>query len=178
MAEVIHQGALDEPKPYFLCEYAHAMGNGPGSLKEYWEAIRNSPRLIGGCVWEWADHGIRQFTDDGVEWFAYGGDFGEYPHDGKFCIDGLTSPDREPHPSLIELKKVYEPIALDLADAASGTVRVTNRRFFSSLDDLALRWEITVRGQIRASGDLAVAGLAPGATRDGRDSRDGGGRGG
>lgn len=164
VAEVARQGTLDEPKPYFLCEYAHAMGNGPGSLKEYWETIRASDRLIGGCVWEWSDHGIRQFTDDGVEYFAYGGDFGDYPHDGTFCIDGLTSPDREPHPSLVELKKVYEPIALDLVDAASGAIRLANRRFFTGLDDIALRWELTAGGRIVAAGSLD-SDFAPGETR-------------
>lgn len=164
VAEVIRQGEKDEPKPYFLCEYAHAMGNGPGSFKEYWEAIRNSRRVIGGCVWEWADHGIRQYTADGEEWFAYGGDFGDWPNDGNFCIDGLFSPDRDPHPSAIEMKKVYEPITLELVDAASGTIRITNRRFFRSLDDLALRWELTTAGTPAASGTLDLADLAPGAS--------------
>ncbi|HVL22951.1 MAG TPA: glycoside hydrolase family 2 TIM barrel-domain containing protein [Thermomicrobiales bacterium] len=166
VAEVIRQGAKDEPKPYFLCEYAHAMGNGPGSLKEYWEAIRSSPRLIGGCVWEWSDHGVRQFTDDGVEYFAYGGDFGDYPNDGTFCIDGLTSPDREPHPSLIELKKVYEPIAFELVDGVTSTVRLTNRWYFSDLSALALRWELTVRGERVAGGTLDAADLGPGHSHE------------
>lgn len=163
--EVIRQGAKDEPKPYFLCEYAHAMGNGPGSLKEYWEAIRASKRNIGGCVWEWSDHGIRQFTDDGVEYFAYGGDFGDYPHDGVFCIDGLTSPDREPHPSLIELKKVYEPLAFEAVDPASGTFRLTNRRYFTPLTDLDLTWHLHTAGRIVATGRLD-GDVAPGASTE------------
>ena len=150
--EVIRQGRKDEPKPYFLCEYAHAMGNGPGSFKEYWEAIRGAKRNIGGCVWEWADHGIRQFTPDGEEWFAYGGDFGDFPNDGTFCIDGLTSPDREPHPSVIEMKKLYEPIAVDLVDAAAGSIRITNRRYFTDLADLNLTWELHAAGRSVASG--------------------------
>ena len=154
VAEVIRQGEKDEPKPYFLCEYAHAMGNGPGSLKEYWEAIRNSPRLIGGCVWEWSDHGIRQFTDDGEEYFAYGGDFGDYPHDGKFCLDGLTSPDREPHPSLLELKKVQEPIVVEFLDDAPGTIRITNRRYFTNLNDLELRWSLRTGDELIAAGAI------------------------
>ena len=164
--EVIRQGQKVEPKPFFLCEYAHAMGNGPGSLKEYWEAIRGSNRLIGGCVWEWSDHGIRQFTGDGEEYFAYGGDFGDYPNDGKFCIDGLTSPDRVPHPSLIELKKVYEPVALELIDASTGTVRVTNRQAFADLSAMSMRWELTTAGRIVAQRELDTGGLAPGATID------------
>jgi beta-galactosidase/beta-glucuronidase len=154
VAEVIRQGEKDEPKPYFLCEYAHAMGNGPGSFKEYWEAIRGSKRNIGGCVWEWSDHGIRQFTPAGEEYFAYGGDFGDYPNDGKFCIDGLTSPDREPHPSLIEMKKVYEPIAVELVDAAAGTVRLANRRFFTDLGDLTLAWRLHTAGETVATGTI------------------------
>ncbi|HWV24759.1 MAG TPA: glycoside hydrolase family 2 TIM barrel-domain containing protein [Thermomicrobiales bacterium] len=166
VSEVIRQGEKDDPKPYFLCEYAHAMGNGPGSFKEYWEAIRNSPRLIGGCVWEWADHGVRQYTGSGTEWFAYGGDFGDWPNDGHFCIDGLFSPDREPHPSAIEMKKVYEPISLELVDVAKGTIRLTNRRFFRNLSDLAVRWEVTTAGEPVASGILDVADLGPGETRE------------
>ena len=106
----------DDPRPFFLCEYAHAMGNGPGSLKEYWDAIDCYPRLLGGCVWEWADHGIRQRTDTGEEWFGYGGDFGDVPNDGNFCIDGLCSPDRVPHPALLELKKVIAPVRADAED--------------------------------------------------------------
>ncbi len=85
----------DDPRPYFMCEYAHAMGNGPGNLKEYWEAIYRYDRLLGGCIWEWVDHGIRRQAADGEEWFAYGGDFDDQPNDGNFCIDGLNFPD--PH---------------------------------------------------------------------------------
>ena len=90
---LIKQGErTDEPRPFFLCEYAHAMGNGPGNLKEYWEVIRKYPRLIGGCVWEWVDHAIRMQTDMGEERFAYGGDFGDFPNDGNFCGTASTSP--------------------------------------------------------------------------------------
>lgn len=164
--EVIRQGEKSEPKPYFLCEYAHAMGNGPGSLKEYWEAIRSSDRLIGGCVWEWSDHGIRQFTDDGKEYFAYGGDFGDYPHAGKFCLDGLTSPDRVPHPSLIELKKVYEPITIELLNANSGSIRVHNRNAFASLADYRCRWVLTAGGMAIDEGEINVGDLDAGASLD------------
>jgi beta-galactosidase/beta-glucuronidase len=160
--EVIRQGEKDEPTPYILIEYAHAMGNGPGILKEYWEAFRAYPRLIGGLVWEWADHGIRQYTSEGEEYFAYGGDFGEHPHDGNFVIDGLMSPDREPHPSVIELKKVHEPIAVELADASTGTIRLTNRRFFTDLSDLAVQWTLTTRGKVVGSGALEVSDLEAG----------------
>jgi beta-galactosidase/beta-glucuronidase len=166
VAEVIRQGEMDEPKPYILIEYAHAMGNGPGSFKEYWEAIRSHKRLIGGLVWEWADHGIRQYTSDGEMYFAYGGDFGDHPNDGNFVIDGLFSADRDPHPSVIEMKKVYEPIALELVEAASGTIRLRNRRFFTDLADISLQWTLTTAGRIVATGVLDATDLGPGESRD------------
>ncbi|MCA9834257.1 MAG: DUF4981 domain-containing protein [Thermomicrobiales bacterium] len=162
---VIHQGELDEQKPYILIEYAHAMGNA-GGIADYWNVIRQHDRLIGGLVWEWSDHGIRQYTDDGREYFAYGGDFGEFPHDGTFCIDGLTSPDRLPHPAAIEMKKAYEPIALELVDAASGIVRLTNRRYFTDLSDVSVRCVISSGGAPLITEWLDVADLPPGEAVD------------
>lgn len=145
---VIQEGRrTDDPRPWFMCEYAHAMGNGPGSLREYWEGVEEYPRLLGGCVWEWADHGLRRRTEDGTEWFAYGGDYGDWPNDGNFCIDGLTSPDRRPHPGLLEYQKVIEPVKVQVdysvveLDAAAGKVRVTNRYDHRSLGHLALHWQ-------------------------------------
>ena len=153
----------DDPRPFFLCEYAHAMGNGPGSLKEYWETIDRYPRLLGGCVWEWADHGIRQWTAEGKEWFAYGGDFGDTPNDGNFCIDGLCSPDRIPHPALLELKKVIAPVVAEAEDLAAGTVRVRNRYDFSTLDHLTASWRLVQDGETVQSGTLALPEIKPGA---------------
>ena len=89
--------------PFILCEYAHAMGNGPGGLAEYQELFERHPRCQGGFVWEWIDHGIRADAG-GREYFSYGGDFGEPLHDGNFVADGLVFPDRTPSPGLLELK--------------------------------------------------------------------------
>ena len=143
------QGRKKDPRPFFVCEYAHAMGNGPGNLKEYWDAIRAHPRLMGGCVWEWCDHGIRQRlrrasrrTKKGADWFAYGGDFGDQPNDGNFCIDGLVFPDRRPHPALLEYKKVLEPVAVDAVDLAKGRVKLRNRYDFLALDHLDAHWRL------------------------------------
>jgi beta-galactosidase/beta-glucuronidase len=144
----------DDLRPYFMCEYAHAMGNGPGNLKEYWEAIRTHPRLIGGCVWEWVDHSIRQFTPEGEEWFAYGGDFGDEPNDGDFCVDGLNFPDRRPYPGLIELKKIYEPVVVEAVDLALGRIKINNRHAFSSLAYLAGTWRILQDGVLLSGGSL------------------------
>jgi len=165
VAEVIAEGQReDDPRPYFMCEYAHAMGNGPGSFKEYWEAIRARERLIGGCVWEWADHGIRQHTSSGEEWFAYGGDFNDYPNDGNFCIDGLLSPDRESHPSALEMKKVYEPVAADLVDLHNGVVRIENRQAFAGLEALTARWELRSNGRVVQQGVLPSLDIPAGTS--------------
>lgn len=97
--------------PFILCEYGHAMGNGPGGLSEYQELFEKYPRCQGGFIWEWIDHGIRARGERG-EYFAYGGDFDEPLHDGNFVADGLLFPDRAPSPGLLELKKVIEPVRI------------------------------------------------------------------
>ncbi|WP_218025571.1 glycoside hydrolase family 2 TIM barrel-domain containing protein [Capsulimonas corticalis] len=151
----------DDARPFFQCEYAHAMGNGPGGLKEYWEAFEKYPRLLGGCVWEWCDHGIRQRASHGEEWFAYGGDFGDYPNDGNFCIDGLVGPDREIKPGLIEYKKIIEPVHTDSVDLASGTVRLTNRYDFQTLAHLRAVWTLSGDGKTLRQGELSLPEIAP-----------------
>ena len=156
----------DETRPFFLCEYAHAMGNGPGSLKEYWEAIYKYPRLLGGCVWEWSDHGIRQFTENGTEFFAYGGDFGDNPNDGNFCIDGLTDPDRNPHPALLELKKVIAPVCVEAKDLKVGVVTIHNRYDFVTLAHLEASWSIQCGGKTVQQGTLFLPAIPPRSEAD------------
>lgn len=124
-------------KPHVVCEYAHAMGNGPGGLKEYWEIFRKYPRLQGGFVWEWVDHGIRQ--GDG---FLYGGDYGDQPNSGAFCCDGLVQADRKPTPGLRQLKKVLEPVAVSQFDWEQGTILVENRYDFLSLSHIRCEAEV------------------------------------
>lgn len=138
--------------PFVLCEYAHAMGNGPGGLKEYWDAIYSSDRLMGGFVWEWADHGIRCKTPEGREYFAYGGDFGDVPNDGNFVCDGLVFPDRQPSPGLIEYKKIIEPVLVEAADLTVGKVKVVNRYDFANLDRFNLAWSVMEDGVTIQSG--------------------------
>ena len=156
----------DETRPFFLCEYAHAMGNGPGSLKEYWEAINKYPRLLGGCVWEWSDHGIRQFTENGTEFFAYGGDFGDTPNDGNFCIDGLTDPDRNPHPALLELKKVIAPVLAEAKDLKAGVVTIHNRYDFTTLSHLEAAWSVQRGGKTMEQGTLVLPSVSPNSEVD------------
>ncbi|WP_433220030.1 glycoside hydrolase family 2 TIM barrel-domain containing protein [Dactylosporangium sp. CS-047395] len=141
--------------PFILCEYAHAMGNGPGGLAEYDELFDRHPRCQGGFVWEWLDHGIRRPEGD----YAYGGDFGEPLHDGNFVIDGLVFPDRTPSPGLTELGAVYAPVRLA---ARPGEVTVRNRYAFRSLAGADLRWTIAVEGMTVSEGTLALPPIAPG----------------
>lgn len=149
-------------KPFVLCEYAHAMGNGPGNLTEYWELIYREPRLMGGFIWEWADHGIRQRLPDGTERFAYGGDFGDEPNDGNFVIDGLVSADRVPSPGLVEYRKVIQPVQIAAGDLSAGLVRITNRYAFVGLEHLAVSWTVSEDGEVIQSGTVPTPAVAPG----------------
>jgi beta-galactosidase/beta-glucuronidase len=143
-----------ETRPIVMCEYAHSMGNSTGNLKEYWEAIEQYKRLQGGFIWDWVDQGIRQVTKDGEEWFAYGGDFGDEPNDGNFCINGLVWPDRKPHPALWEYKKVLEPVRVEPLELAAGKVRIINKYRFSNLSGLSGRWSVCADGEELQSGPL------------------------
>jgi len=143
-----------ETRPVIMCEYAHAMGNSCGNLKEYWEAIETYKRLQGGFVWDWVDQGIEQHTPDGKLWYAYGGDFGDEPNDQNFCINGMVNPDRTPHPSLWEYKKILQPVRFDPVGLEQGQLTVTNRHFFSDLSHLEFAWELSADGIVLQQGKL------------------------
>ena len=167
VSDLIQQGQkTDDPRPFFMCEYAHAMGNGPGNLKEYWEAIYAYPRLLGGCVWEWVDHAVRQHTPDGEEWFAYGGDFGDQPNDGDFCVDGLNWPDRTPYPGLIEYKKIIAPVKVEAVDLLAGKVTILNRYAFLSLRHLDGAWFLSEGGNLLQQGRLPALEVSAGGAMD------------
>ena len=155
-----------DDRPMVLCEYAHAMGNSVGNLKEYWDAIRNHRRLIGGFIWDWADQGLRKYTDDGQMFWAYGGDYGDNPNDGNFCCNGLVQPDRKPNPSLAEVKKVYQRIHVAPVDPLKGLFSVANEYDFISLDFAGITWELIADGQVLQSGQLAPLSVAPKASRE------------
>lgn len=151
----------DNKKPMFLCEYSHAMGNGPGDLKDYWDVIYRYPKLMGGCVWEWCDHGIAATTADGRPYFAYGGDFGDRPHDGNFCVDGLVSPDRKPHAGLLELKQVIAPVRFEAEDLAAGRIQVTNGYDFRDLSHVSIYWKVEEEGELLAQGSIQELNVGP-----------------
>ncbi len=145
--------------PIFLCEYSHAMGNGPGDLKWYWDKIYAHDHFFGGCVWEFTDHAA-VIGDNvyGAPKYIYGGDSGEYPHAGEFCVDGLVYPDRRPHTGLLELKEVLKPFRAEYAD---GELKITSLRHFTSLSDLTLYLTLETNGRTVRSECLGALDIAP-----------------
>lgn len=154
-----------EKRPIILCEYAHAMGNGPGDLKEYWDLFYKYPRLAGGFVWEWCDHSIKTTSSQGIEYYAYGGDFKDKPNDGNFCLDGLVYPDRTPHSGLFELKNVIAPIRTEAIDLSKGLINITNLYDFTNLSSLILHWKIEKDGDVITGGELQNLDLNPHCSR-------------
>ncbi|MFG3293498.1 glycoside hydrolase family 2 TIM barrel-domain containing protein [Streptomyces sp. NPDC048179] len=153
------QGARQRTKPFLLCEYAHAMGNGPGALDQYEELVHRHPRLHGGFVWEWRDHGISATAPDGTPYYAYGGDFGEVVHDGNFVMDGMVLSDDVPTPGLHEFKAVVQPIRFAFD---GGKLALTNLRHSADTSDLRFRWRVEHDGTPVDAGEWEVPAVAAG----------------
>lgn len=154
--------ASDQPaKPYIICEYSHAMGNSNGNLFKYTELFDQYPILQGAFIWDWRDQALRTKTEDGVEFLAYGGDFGESPHDGNFSGNGLIFADGTITPKLIEVKKCYQNVEFKAVDLDQGIIQIWNKHLFTNLQDYALQYEIFADGiQVRAGEvDINVAPL-------------------
>lgn len=157
-----HASANTDSRPLIMCEYAHAMGNSCGNLKEYWEAIESNHGLQGGFIWEWLDHGLLQ-QKDGENYWAYGGDFGETRHDLNFVCDGLCWPDRTPHSSLLEYKKIIQPISV--TKLSKSKYRIHNKDYFSDLKKYAGRWTLLRNGQVYKTGKVAALTAGPQASQ-------------
>lgn len=183
------QGKSDREKPFFVCEYAHAMGNAVGNLPEYWDAFESSPRFMGGCIWDFVDQALRkplsgtmpakaiplkQAMQQGIpkpwnrDWYyAYGGDFGDQPNDGPFCNNGIIGPDRQIYPKTWEVKKVYQKAKFALAKGSFGIVEgdikisVVNKFAFTNLSEFTLEWELTEDGKVVCKGESAGPSVAP-----------------
>ena len=137
-------------KPFILCEYSHAMGNSNGDMEDYWQTFHRHPQSCGGFIWEWCDHA--PYRENGQ--FGYGGDFGETPHDGNFCMDGLVSPDRIPHSNLKEVKNVNRPVRARFDD---GKIVLHNYLDFTNLADvLTVNYEFVQNGITTSGGFLEV----------------------
>lgn len=155
----------EESRPLILCEYCHAMGNGPGDLKEYWDLMYKHPRFAGGFVWEWTDHAVKTMTPEGIPYYAYGGDFGDEPNDKNFCMDGLVYPDRKPHTGLLELKSIIAPVKAVPVDLKAGQIKITNLYDFTDLSHLRLIWRIEKDGIPVQAGELSEINLKPGESK-------------
>ena len=131
-------GLEKKDKPHIVCEYAHAMGNGPGGLKEYWEVFYSSPRLQGGFIWEWKDQSLSKTDEEGKTYQTYGGDYKDHPNSGTFCSDGIIQADGRPTPSLLQLKKVLEPVFIESFNQEKIEINLYNRYDFTDLSELDL----------------------------------------
>lgn len=143
-------------QPIFMCEYAHAMGTGPGNIQEYWDVIESSDRYLGGCIWEFCDHAV--YHENGKYRFTYGGDHGEYAHDGNFCVDGLFSPQRKPHTGAYSMQYVYRPLRARLID--DSTLEIFNTDFFKGTTDTEIVLSV-INGGKEISRTSIKADIAP-----------------
>lgn len=155
MADIIAFGEdKSRTKPLVLCEYIHAMGTGPGNIKEYIDAFYDHPKLQGGWVWEWANHGLLTKTKDDENYYGYGGDFGDVPNDGNFVMDGMLDSDHTPNSGLVEYKKALEPI--QLVEVKDSKAVIINRLDFDTLDHLTCQWSLVREGGIIDTGSLEM----------------------
>lgn len=153
----------DGTKPFILCEYCHAMGNGPGDLEDYFEVIHQYDGACGGFIWEWCDHAIDMGrAANGKKRYVYGGDHGEYPHDGNFCMDGLVYPDRTPHTGLLEFKNVHRPARAVAFYPDKGELVLRNYMDFLNLRDyLSIQYEVVCDGAVIERGMIEEADIPP-----------------
>jgi len=174
-------GQKIKDKPVFLREYLHVMGNSGGNLQEYWDVFYADSSLVGGAIWEWVDQGLAKKRDGSPmkygehpadlrlkdnEFWAYGGDFGDQPNDGVFCIKGLVSSDRIPNPHYYEVQKVYQSIIFQLIGSKPLTIKITNHYNFLPLSDFDLLYEFTSNGKIIQAGKLDDSNLLPGKSEN------------
>ncbi|SDM09641.1 beta-galactosidase [Catalinimonas alkaloidigena] len=150
-------------RPILFVEYSHSMGNSTGNMKEFWDAFRSTPRIIGGCIWDFKDQGLLK-TDSatGQPFYAYGGDFGEPLHDGNFCINGIVASDGRPKAALYECKHVYQPVTSELIDATKGLIRVRNRHAAKSLEEYNVTFRVQEDGKVVVDKALPSLSLAAG----------------
>jgi len=153
-------------KPIVLCEYAHAMGNSLGNFQEFMDVFEKYDNCIGGFIWDFIDQGLRKVSEDGKEFWAYGGDFGDEPNDRSFCINGIVMPDRKPNPALYEVKKVYQNIDVLPVNLLEGEVKIHNKYSFIHIDFVEIKWEVTANGAKIQEGFLDRFQVEPGRLKE------------
>ena len=151
-----YANSSDKTRPFILCEYSHAMGNSSGNFQEYFDIIDSSPIMQGGFIWDWVDQGLLAEENDNQFW-AYGGDLGgeNLQNDNNFCANGLVSADRQVHPAIHEVKKVYAPIKLDYHNSV---LTIQNRYYYTNLNEFSFNWEILKNGNLIDKGIIKVNG--------------------
>jgi beta-galactosidase len=152
------------PAPMIQCEYAHSMGNSTGNLQDYWDVIEKYDGLQGAFIWDWVDQALRKEVPGkpGKYFFAYGGDFNDFPNNGNFSCDGLIDADRKKiHPALNEVKKVYQNIKVLPVDPKAGKVKVKNKYFFTNLNEFDASWELAANGTVVQKGVLGKLNIPP-----------------
>lgn len=161
-------GELNIKYPFHISEYAHSMGNALGNLADYWEAIDSSKYICGGAIWDWVDQSIYHYTKDGKRYEGYGGDFGDYPNDGQFVMNGIIFADRKPKPQLAEVKKVYQEVAVSKytpflkEDIMSPPVfEIFNKNYFRTLSHLKGVWKLYKNGFEIKKGDFSIDAIPP-----------------
>ncbi len=156
----LDQQADLQGRPFFLCEYAHAMGNAIGNLQEYWDYIEfESKRMIGGCIWDWVDQSLCKWGEPTTNMY-YGGGFGDFPNDNDFCCNGIITADRHVTPKLLEVKKVYQYVDFKLTD--EGKIRIRNRYCFTPLSDFTFHWSLLRDGKMIKAGTASLPEVLPG----------------
>ncbi len=161
--EMIAYAENNPKRPLIQCEYAHAMGNSVGNLQDYWDVIEKYDVLQGGFIWDWVDQGILTKNEAGAEYWAYGGDLGgkDYQNDVNFCLNGVVNPDRTAHPSLYEVKKVYQYVKFNAKNAKKGEFSIKNIYDFTNLKEFKFGWKLFKNGEESASGEIPNLDIAP-----------------
>ena len=151
-------------RPVLTSEYAHAMGNAVGNLQEYWDEIYSHPRMLGGFIWDWSDQGLYKTTPEGIRYMAYGGDFGDKPNLKAFCFNGIVFAERQTTPKYYEVKKVYQPVAVepDSVENYRISVFITNRHHFQNLNEYETRWSLICNGKILQKGIVPALDIPAG----------------
>jgi beta-galactosidase len=152
--------------PILICEFVHAMGNSISYLDEHMRIFEKYPHAAGGYIWDFVDQTLLKKTKDGRTFWAYGGDFGDQPNDGPFCVNGVFDAKRLPHPHAYEVKKVFQCISLEAVDVVNGKVKVNNKHWFTDLSSYQILWELLENGEVIEQGDLPPLNTPPGASEE------------
>ncbi len=156
------RGDFDIKYPFHLVEYAHSMGNACGNLKDYWDAMESTNHLFGGAIWDWIDQSMYDYDEKtGEKFLAYGGDFGDFPNDGQFVMNGLIFGNYEPKPQYYEVKKVYQDIVVKEKDVQKGEFEIFNKFYFKDLSDFDVEWILLKDGVTKQSGKINAGKILP-----------------